>query len=113
MAAAPGNFVITPLTTVAESLVRLHGFTRTDAEARVTEAFGLAGVSLGTFDPLKAIADGNVSGALAYIAHVEIYNTVLPIRGCWQVAPARCRWLIWPTRSMRSCPTALWQPIRL
>jgi hypothetical protein len=79
MTAAPGHFAVTPLTSLAETLIRLHGMDLEDAETRVTEAFGLAGISLGTFNPLQGIADGDPSGALAYLAHVEMYNTVLQL----------------------------------
>jgi len=79
LAAVPGHFAVTPLTTLVESLVRLQGLTLEAAETRVTEAFGLSGVGLATFDPLQGVAEGNANAALAYLAHVEMYNTVIQL----------------------------------
>jgi hypothetical protein len=83
MYASVGNFALTPLTTVAESLVRLQGFTTTDANTRVTEAFGLPAIDLAGLNPLEEIKSGNSDAAKAYATHVQIFSTVIQIAEFW------------------------------
>ena len=72
-----GHFAITPLTTLVENLVRTHGYSLPDAEQRVLAAFGLENIELATLSPLEGIEAGDRNAALAFAAHVKVYNTVI------------------------------------
>ena len=79
MAAPLGVFAVTPLSTLAESLVRIQGFTVDDAVVRVTEAFGIEGYALATSNPLYQILSNDALAVRAYAAHVQIHSTVVQI----------------------------------
>ena len=79
MTAASGHFAITPLSTLAENLIRNHGFSLADAEQRVTAAFGLkasASQPSTRSKESKAVTPAQLSPMLA---HVELHNTVIQI----------------------------------
>jgi hypothetical protein len=78
-AATEGNVVVTPLTTLIQTLVADKGFTAKDAESAVKTALGIdpdASVSLTTFDPLDA---GNSTDATAASLGVAVQKAAASV----------------------------------
>ena len=70
---AYGTQMLTPLTTLKQSLIE-DGATAEEAEAQIETALDLPDVDLDNFDPIKAIAKGDERGAKIYQAHNEVQN---------------------------------------
>ncbi|WP_316975794.1 right-handed parallel beta-helix repeat-containing protein [Shumkonia mesophila] len=77
LTAPAGSTVVTPLTTLIQSLVE-SGQTVAAAESAVKSAFGLASdLDLTTFDPVKGVEDGVTGAGDALAAAIQIQNTVV------------------------------------
>jgi ELWxxDGT repeat protein len=72
-------YSITPLTTLAESLVRQQSYSVTDALERVTESVGISGYNLRFSNALYEIIAGEPLAGKAYQQSVLVHNTVLQI----------------------------------
>ncbi|MGB8689113.1 MAG: Ig-like domain-containing protein, partial [Microcoleus sp.] len=69
--------VVTPLTTAIASMVQ-QGLDPATAEAQVKSALGLpAGVDLGSYDPLEAIANGDTNGVSVFGSMILVQNTIV------------------------------------
>jgi len=88
MAAPVGMYTVTPLTTLQETLVRLHGFTVVDAEARVLEALGVEGATLATTSLPHAIIASDAGAAATYSQVVQLSSITLAIAELFAGAPA-------------------------
>lgn len=87
LTAAAGHFTLTPLTTLAEELVRRHGFSLQDAESRVEEALALANVNLGTLNPQYATLAGDADAAAVFTAHQLVSDTVVQVASLFSALP--------------------------
>jgi len=77
LTAPAGSTVVTPLTTLVQSLVEA-GQTAAAAEAAVKSAFGLGSdLDLTDFDPVKGVEDGVTGADAAMAAAIQIQNTVV------------------------------------
>ncbi|MBE0533285.1 MAG: right-handed parallel beta-helix repeat-containing protein [Rhodospirillales bacterium] len=77
LTAPAGSTVVTPLTTLIQSLVEA-GQTVAAAESAVKAAFGLASdLDLTDFDPVKGVEDGVTGAGDALAAAIQIQNTVV------------------------------------
>ncbi|MEG3972513.1 Ig-like domain-containing protein, partial [Microcoleus sp. T2B6] len=71
--------VVTPLTTAIASMVQ-QGLDPATAETQVKAALGLpAGVDLGSYDPLEAIAKGDANGVSVFGSMILVQNTIVQI----------------------------------
>jgi ELWxxDGT repeat protein len=86
LTAPVGVFVTTPLSTVAESLVRIQGFSVPDALLRVTRALGIEGADLAMSNPLYAIQSGDTLVARAYAEQVKLSSVVIQIASLFSAA---------------------------
>ena len=87
--AAPlGMYTVTPLSTLQEPLVRLHGFTVIGAEARLREALQVEGETLAITSLPHAIIAGDVRAAAIYSQLVQLSNVTLAIAELFAGAPA-------------------------
>ncbi|MGB7709049.1 MAG: hypothetical protein WBL95_05830, partial [Microcoleus sp.] len=69
--------VVTPLTTAIASMVQ-QGLDPATAETQVKSALGLpAGVDLGSYDPLEAIAKGDTNGVSVFGSMILVQNTIV------------------------------------
>ncbi|MEG3985172.1 Ig-like domain-containing protein, partial [Microcoleus sp. T3B2] len=69
--------VVTPLTTAIASMVQ-QGVDPATAETQVKSALGLpAGVDLGSYDPLEAIAKGDANGVSVFGSMILVQNTIV------------------------------------
>nr|WP_329626331.1 Ig-like domain-containing protein [Planktothrix agardhii] len=72
-----GSTVVTPLTTAIAELVQ-QGVDPATAETQVKSALGLpAGVDLGSYDPLEAIANGDTNGVSVFGSMILVQNTIV------------------------------------
>lgn len=79
LSAVSGSTIITPLTTLVQTIVAASGgmTNAASAESSVKSALGLsAGVSLSTFDPVSATASGNADGAAVLSAGIQVQATI-------------------------------------
>jgi len=73
----PGSEMVTPLTTIIASMVQ-QGLDPATAETQVKSALGLpAGVDLGSYDPLEAIAKGDANGVSVFGSMILVQNTIV------------------------------------
>lgn len=72
-----GSAAITPLTTLAEFLVRDHGLSVDDAYLKLNVAFNIAGYEISRSQGLYEILSNDILAAKAYVAAVQVYNTAL------------------------------------
>lgn len=72
-----GLFNITPLSTIAESLVRLNQWTVSEAMQRTTQAFGISNYNLAEGVSLYQVLGNDGLAAQAYSTHVQIYSVVV------------------------------------
>jgi PKD repeat protein len=77
MIAPIGSLAITPLSTLAASLVNQFGWLPSDARARVNEAFGLPAIDMTIYDPIAAVMSGDLDGAAIHAANAKLFGTVL------------------------------------
>ncbi|MEG4446707.1 Ig-like domain-containing protein, partial [Microcoleus sp. AT9_B4] len=69
--------VVTPLTTAIADLVK-QGADPATAETKVKAALGLpAGVDVGSYDPLEAIAKGDANGVSVFASMIMVQNTIV------------------------------------
>jgi hypothetical protein len=87
MFAPVGMYVVSPLTTLIESLVRTQSQSAADAETRVAEALGVEGAAIGSTHLPQAVANGDGQAAAAYAQLVQLSNTVLAIADLFAGAP--------------------------
>jgi len=86
LTAPAGSTVVTPLTTLVQSLVEA-GQTVASAEAQVKSAFGLdADLDLTTFDPVAGVENDVVGADAALAAAIQIQNTVVQAASALQGA---------------------------
>jgi len=86
LTAPAGSTVVTPITTLIQSLVDA-GQTVAAAESAVKSAFGLANdLDLTTFDPVKGVEDGVAGAGAALSAAIQIQNTVVQAASALQGA---------------------------
>ncbi|MCA9037595.1 MAG: hypothetical protein KDA91_20815, partial [Planctomycetaceae bacterium] len=79
LVAAPGDYVTTPLTTLAAKLVQQYGFTLDDAHSRVLESMRLPNFEMGKVSALTATMEGDVSAAASIPATNALNNTAVVI----------------------------------
>lgn len=72
-----GLFNITPLSTIAESLVRLNQWTVSEAVQRTTQAFGISNYNLAEGVSLYQVLGNDGLAAQAYSTHVQIYSVAV------------------------------------
>ena len=77
LSAPAGSTVLTPLTTLIDSLSSDGSVSVEDAEAQVSSAFGIdQDVDLTTFDPINAALSGDPDGATVFAAGSQVLSTV-------------------------------------
>ncbi|MEN9734925.1 MAG: hypothetical protein RLZ45_2920, partial [Verrucomicrobiota bacterium] len=78
--APPGSAVVTPLTSVVDSVARASaGLSVTEAEASVQRAFGLPSVPLTSFDPFDSASRGDPRGVAIQSVAAQVADTVSQI----------------------------------
>ena len=76
LTAPAGMYVLSPVTSVINSLVRLHGVSVIDAERRVMDALRLQYESIALVNPLDGVLNGETQAAELYKSGVAIQNIV-------------------------------------
>ena len=74
-----GTYVINPVTTLTETLVRTSGFDIEDAYTRVGESLGIAGYDFTEGDATYGILAGDVLAADAYVRQVQISSAAIQL----------------------------------
>lgn len=87
LVATPGNFTLTPITTLMAVLVEQQGFTPDDAAQRVREALTLPDIDLSRFDAIAETVAGNLDGASIFAASAKLQDTILQAVGLIANAP--------------------------
>ncbi|MCL1467457.1 DUF4347 domain-containing protein [Argonema galeatum] len=77
LSSTPESTVVTPLTTVIAALAE-QGTNPETAQTQVKSALGLpAGVDLGSYDPLEAIANDDANGVSVFATMIMVQNTIV------------------------------------
>jgi ELWxxDGT repeat protein len=79
LTAPVGIFNLTPLSTLAESLVRTQLMTVEQAALRATAAMGVSDYDITRGTSIYEVLDNDASAARAYSAHVQLYSAVFGI----------------------------------
>jgi uncharacterized delta-60 repeat protein len=79
MYASIGDFVVNPLSSLVEHLVRGHSYSLEDAETRMMSAFELPTVDFGTFNALSGLEQGDETAGRYWVMNIELYATVVQI----------------------------------
>ncbi|HUG70323.1 MAG TPA: Calx-beta domain-containing protein, partial [Pirellulaceae bacterium] len=79
LTASQGHYVVTPLSTLAEILVRRFGQSLEDAELRVVESFGLEGINFAQSNPIQGAETQDEVATAQEAISVKLSNAVLQI----------------------------------